>query len=284
MRHGFLLIDKPRGQTSHDTVAIARRLLNEPKIGHIGTLDPGATGLLVLAVGAKALKVVEYFSGLTKSYEMDVRFGFVSTTYDADGAVEPVTPKPGRPEPTEIDVRRLIDDRFVGKIAQVPPAHSAVHVNGKRAYDLARQGKEVNIPARTVSITRCKIVSYAYPDLRLSVDCGSGTYMRSLAHDLGQMLHVGAYVTELRRTAVGEWDIKDACLPDDIGWRHVVPLKDVLSTLPGIQITAEEAEHLRFGRRIRRSVSGDTFAWFEGLPIAVLESAGDGEAKPRKVL
>lgn len=284
MRHGFLLIDKPRGQTSHDTVAIARRILGERKIGHIGTLDPGATGLLVLAVGAKALKAVEFFGGLTKSYEMDVRFGEVSSTYDMDGVIEPVTPKPGRPEPSEIDVRRAIDDRFVGKIAQVPPAHSAVHVNGRRAYDLARQGKEVNMPARTVSISRCVITKFAYPDLRLSVDCGSGTYMRSLAHDLGQMLHVGAYVSALRRTAVGEWKVADACAPDDMSWRSVLPLKDVLSALPGIQVTPQEAEDLRFGRRIRREVSGDVFAWSEGLPIAVLEPAGNGEAKPRKVL
>lgn len=283
MRHGFLLVDKPRGPTSHDVVSAARRSLGERSIGHIGTLDPGATGLLVLAVGAKALKVIEFFTGLPKSYELGIRLGAVSTTYDADGVIEPMTPKPGWTEPTEADIVRLLRDRFTGNIAQVPPAHSAVHVNGKRAYDLARAGKEVDLPARTVSITRCDLLHYAYPVLRLSVDCGSGTYMRSLAHDLGGLLRSGAYLETLRRTTVGQWNVQDAVAPERVSWAAVRPLKEALAHFPRIELTAREAEDLRFGRRIARALDGEVFGWLDGLPMAVLVPA-EGQAQPRKVL
>ncbi|PIR53491.1 tRNA pseudouridine(55) synthase TruB, partial [Candidatus Peregrinibacteria bacterium CG10_big_fil_rev_8_21_14_0_10_49_10] len=173
MRHGFLLIAKPVGPTSHDIVSQVRRTLGEKKIGHLGTLDPAASGLLVLAVGAKALKVVEFFGDLHKEYCVGVRFGTVSTTYDREGVLEEITPKPGWNIPKLEDVRRMIAERFIGKISQVPPSYSAVQVGGERAYRKMRQGKGVHLPARTVQIDACTITSYTYPDLTLQVACGS---------------------------------------------------------------------------------------------------------------
>ncbi len=286
MRHGFLLIDKPLGPTSHDVVDRVRDLLKEPKIGHLGTLDPHASGLLVLAVGAKALKVIEFFTGLHKEYEATVHFGIVSTTYDAEGVLEEVKPRPGWISPEEIQMRNLIADRFTGHIAQTPPIYSAVKVNGQPAYKKARQGKEVRLAPREVEIESCDIIEYKYPQLRLHVKCSSGTYIRSLAHDLGDVLRCGSYLEGLRRTKVGEWSIGESCPPSDASWARVIPLKDVMKPFHGIDVSADEAEDIRCGRKIKHEVRPDTFAWFDGLPIAVLVPAKDGSrmAQPRKVL
>lgn len=286
MRHGFLLIDKAKGPTSHGVVHAVRKTLSERDVGHLGTLDPAASGLLVLAVGSKALKVIEFFAGLRKEYVADVRLGAVSTTYDGEGTIETVEPKPGWIVPDKGDVLRAIQQRFVGKIQQVPPSHSAVHIAGVRAYELARKGIEIDMPKRDVEIAGCEVVSYAYPHLRLRVRVSSGTYIRSLAHDLGTVLRCGGYLADLRRTKVGEWDVEHAVTADAARWTDVLPLKDVLRPLPRIDVSAEEAEHLRHGRKIPREVSAGTWAWFDGLPLAVLVPAKDGSrmAQPRKVL
>lgn len=285
MRHGFLLIDKPLGPTSHDIVAMVRKQLHERSVGHLGTLDPAATGLLVLAVGRKALKIVELFADLPKEYEAHVRLGSVSTTYDSEGVIEDVPVMPGWEIPTEVAIRNLLVDRFIGKISQVPPAHSAVHVGGERAYRKAMRGQGVNVPPRSVEIKRCDILSYSYPDLRLRVSCGSGTYIRSLAHDLGQLLHFGGYLAGLRRTKVGEWSVDQAKPPDAVAWTDVMPLKDVLQHLPGIELTEGEWDDLQHGRDIERYVEGEhAIGWYEELPVVLLEPRGEGTAHPRKVL
>ncbi len=285
VKHGFLLIDKPAGPTSHDIVAQVRRVLPERKVGHLGTLDPAASGLLVLAVGAKALKVVEFFGDLSKEYVAHIRFGAVSSTYDAEGVIEEVTPKPGWQMPDLEQLQLLLRSHFMGSVEQVPPAHSAVHVDGDRAYVLARQGKEVSIPSRTVNISECEIIEYKYPDLTLRVACSSGTYIRSLANDLGQRLRCGAYLAGLRRTKVGEWSCDFAVPPDAASWSFVVPLKEVLTEFEGIELTEAEAEDVRHGRNIKRQVKPDTIAWFQELPLAVLVPAKDGtqKAHARKV-
>jgi tRNA pseudouridine55 synthase len=283
MRHGFLLVDKPTGITSHTAVAIVRKKLPERDVGHIGTLDPAASGLLVLAVGSKALKVIELFEGLSKQYRADITFGAVSTTYDREGVIEAVTPKAGWEEPTDSQIKRLIDERFTGKIAQTPPAFSAVHINGQRAYDLARQGKEVTLQARTVQIESCKILAYQYPHLTLDVHCGSGTYIRSLAHDLGQALRCGGYLSALRRTKVGEWSVESAKDPDTIDWTDVMPLKDILADFPKIDLSVAEWEDIRHGRSIGQAITGMTFGWHEGLPVALLVPLEEG-CRARKVL
>jgi tRNA pseudouridine55 synthase len=265
---------------------MVRRTLSEPKVGHLGTLDPGATGLLVLAVGSKALKMVEFFQSLSKEYEADVRFGAVSSTYDADGTVEPLEPKPGWSPPDLPVLRRTIEDRFTGTIDQVPPAYSAVHVNGQRAYDLARKGQTVTIAARPVQIAACEVLSYEYPNAKLRVACGSGTYIRSLAHDLGQVFRCGAYLEALRRTRVGDWTIESSVKADSAKWTDVLPLKESMTRFPGIDIDASDVAEIRFGRKIKKEVKPDTIAWHDGLPVAVLMPAKDGSrmAQPRKVL
>lgn len=286
MRHGFLLIDKPKGPTSHDAVHRVRKALSERDIGHLGTLDPAASGLLVLAVGNKALKVIEFFSGLHKEYLADIRFGATSTTYDAEGLLEKIEPKPGWTAPDKDDVARVLRQRFVGKIEQTPPSHSAVHIAGVRAYELARKGMAVDMPKRSVEIDACDLVSYDYPHMRARVRCGSGTYIRSLANDLGEILRCGGYLENLRRTMVGEWNVEEAVPVDDAKWTDVMPLKDVLRALPRIDITSDEAIDLRHGRKIKREVSAGTWAWHDGLPVAVLVPSKDGSqsAQPRKVL
>ncbi len=284
MRHGFLLINKPCGPTSHDIVASVRRILSEKSIGHLGTLDPAAEGLLVLAVGAKALKVVELFQGLSKEYVADVRFGSVSTTYDREGVIEQLDPKPGWMVPEMAALQRLIAEKFTGRISQVPPAASAVHIGGERAYRKMRQGRAVDLPPRDVVIDECAILSYEHPDLVLRVRCGSGTYIRSLAHDLGIALRCGGYLSALRRTKVGEWSSEGACSPDQARWTSVIPLKEVLQSFPRIDLSEEEAKDIGHGKNIRQPIKGIAIAWCAELPVAILEPMPDGSAHGRKVL
>lgn len=289
MRHGFLLIDKPVGPTSHDVVFQVRRILGESKIGHLGTLDPLASGLLVLAVGAKALKVVELYNGLSKEYLASVRFGAVSATFDAEGPIEELPQKSGWLPPDDASrIQALLDDHFTGKIAQRPPAFSAVHVGGERAYRKAMRGESVELQAREVQISECRVVHYAYPVAELRVSCESGTYIRSLAHDLGQTMRCGAYLSALRRTRVGEWQVAHAVSPERAAWAHVLPLKDVLSALPSLALSAASWEELRHGRTIEGTMPpGNTLiACFDGLPVALLECdiRATGRLKPRKVL
>ena len=286
MRHGFILIDKPIGPTSHDVVQTVRRTLQESKAGHLGTLDPAASGLLVIAVGAKALKAIEFFNDLPKEYIAKICFGAVSSTYDAEGVIEQVTTKPGWIEPDHMMIRRFIDDRFVGKIEQAPPVYSAVHINGERAYDLARRGEQVQMPKRTVDVSACEIISYTYPHLELRVACGSGTYIRSLAHDLGTLARCGGYLEGLRRTKVGDWKIDTAVRPEKATWTDVTPLKDILHSFPSIELDSKQAADIAMGKKIPLEVKPDTVGWSEGLPIAILVPSKDGSqtAHARKVL
>lgn len=283
MRHGFILIDKPLGITSHDAVAIVRRALGERDIGHLGTLDPAATGLLVLAVGSKALKCIELFSDLSKEYEADIRFGAVSTTYDREGVIEETVLKPGVPIPDDITIQNTIVDRFLGKISQVPPAYSAISIGGERAYRKAQQGKGVNIPPRDVTIHKCEMLSYQYPDLKLRVECGSGTYIRSLAHDLGSVLHVGGYLAGLRRTKISTWNVSHAVAPEKAIWPKVIALKGCLGGFPQVDLSAEDLDHLSHGRDIEKLVIFPSVGWYEDLPVVILE-AKNGKAHARKVL
>lgn len=289
MRHGFLLVHKPQGPTSHDVVGTVRRLLHERSIGHLGTLDPMADGLLVLAVGSKALKVVELFGGAEKEYEAEVRFGMTSTTYDGEGALEPVTLKPGWTIPEDATkIRQLIEQRFLGTIKQVPPGYSAISIGGERAYDKARRGEAVEMPERTVIIHECEILSYAYPVVSLRIRCSSGTYIRSIAHDLGKALGCGGYLQKLRRTKVGEWSLKNAVKDKEVKWTDVTPMKDVLANQPRFELSPEQWEEIRHGRSVIGAVSEPgkpLIAWYEGLPVAILETnpKKEGMLKPRKV-
>lgn len=285
MRHGFLLIDKPSGPTSHDIVQNVRRSLNERSIGHLGTLDPAASGLLVLAVGAKALKLVELFGNATKEYDATIHLGVISTTYDREGILEEVVLKPGVDEPDVSQIQRAIEDRFLGRIQQIPPAFSAAHHQGKRAYEYARAGESISLPPRTIEISKCTILEYSYPILKMRIACSSGTYIRSLAHDLGVVLRTGAYLETLRRTKVGLWSLENAISQEDVLWTNVTPLKEIMIDFPRIDLSDEEAKDISFGRSISRAIHEDCIAWLHGLPVAILtpDPKENGFARPRKV-
>jgi len=284
MRHGFLLINKPEGPTSHDIVGMVRKALSERKVGHLGTLDPAASGLMVLAVGAKALKLVELYNSLPKEYVANISFGSISATYDREGPIEEYDRNPGVSDPTDHEIVESIRDRFLGKIDQVPPAASAVKVGGERAYRKMRQGKDVELAARSVEITTCDLLSYAYPNVKLRIACGSGTYIRSLANDLGLSLKVGGYLTALNRTRVGDWSLDDAVTTDIVKWTDVVPLKEVLKDRPKLELSDSQYEDISHGRLIEGSCDKDAIAWHDGLPVAILEEAASKQIKARKVL
>lgn len=213
---GILLVDKPSGWTSHDVVAKIRSLLKQQigqkiKVGHTGTLDPFATGLLVLVVGSYTKRAQE-FSKLDKTYEAELTLGSTSSTGDIEGEI---TPKSTR-QPSEAEVKAVLN-KFVGEITQTPPAFSAIKVDGQRAYKLARAGKEVKIEPRKVKIYSIKNVRYEYPKMSFETEVSSGTYIRSLAEDVGQALGSGAYLSALRRTKVGHFIINDALKLDNEG-------------------------------------------------------------------
>jgi len=212
---GVLLVDKPRGWTSFDVVAKVRGTLkkdgvSKPKVGHTGTLDPMATGLLVLLVG-KATKQATELSKLDKTYEATLKLGQTSTTGDEEGEKTEVSDK----KPSLDEIQQVLD-QFLGEIEQIPPAYSAIKVDGQRAYKLARAGKEVKIEPRRVKIYQITDVNYGYPELKFTCEVSSGTYIRTLAEDIGKKLGTGAYLTGLNRIQVGEFTLKDAIEPTDV--------------------------------------------------------------------
>ena len=208
----IIFVDKPSEMTSFGVVARIRRILTEEagqkvKVGHTGTLDPFATGLMVLLAGKATKKAPEY-SKLDKIYEATIRLGATSTTGDPEGDIHENT------NVTEAERAKLVQvlKGFVGEIEQTPPVFSAIKINGERAYKLARKGKEVEMPKRRVTIYSLELLDYAWPNLKIRTHVSSGTYIRSLAKDIGKELGVGAYVTNLRRTKVGEFDLSDVPL------------------------------------------------------------------------
>jgi tRNA pseudouridine55 synthase len=203
--HGILVIDKPSGWTSHDVVARARRLLGERHIGHAGTLDPAATGVLPLAVG-DATKVLEYLSEESKTYLAEITFGVETDSYDQDGRVTNVKPADGL---STADVERALAT-LTGEIDQIPPMHSALKVGGRRLYDLARAGQEIERAPRRITINDLWLVDWRSPVATVIVDCSKGTYIRSLARDLGEVLGVGAHLSNLVRTRTGPFTLDDA--------------------------------------------------------------------------
>lgn len=206
--NGVLLIDKPASWTSHDVVNRIRKIFQTRRVGHAGTLDPFATGLLVVGVNA-GTKQLTALVGTTKTYLATARLGATSTTEDPEGTI---TERTGTKPPTRKELERAFDP-FRGGYEQTAPIFSAKKINGKKLYELARQGKtaaDITLPKKHVTITTLDIISYDWPVLVFAVDCSSGTYIRSLARDLGEQLGTGAYLTELRRTRVGAYTISDA--------------------------------------------------------------------------
>ena len=212
----IVLIDKPTGMTSFGVVARLRRKISEQvghkvKVGHTGTLDPFATGLMILLVG-KATKRSDEFLKLDKWYDATICFGKVSSTGDPEGELTDVSAD----IPTKEQICQTIT-QFIGEIKQIPPAFSAIKIDGQRAYKLARQGKTVDMPSRSVQIYALELVDYNYPILKIKTHVSSGTYIRTLAEDIGKSLGTGAYCQELRRTKIAEYDVDDAKALADLG-------------------------------------------------------------------
>lgn len=206
MNTGFLLIDKPAGMTSHDVVDRVRRATGERRVGHSGTLDPFATGLLIVGVGRESTKRLGELLKKDKEYVATVVLGATSDTYDRDGRVVAVA---GATEPSQGEVEAAAKS-FVGKISQVPPLYSAKKVAGKKLYELARKGIEIEVKPSQVEVYEIEVVRYGYPTLEIRVKCSSGTYIRSLGSDIGAKLGCGAYLGELRRTAIDRYRVEDA--------------------------------------------------------------------------
>jgi tRNA pseudouridine55 synthase len=259
---GILLVDKPQGKTSHDVVDAVRRDLKERGVGHAGTLDPLATGLLVLGVG-KATRLLEYMQ-YDKTYEAEVELGVLTETDDAD------SPKiDTRPVPSKADLEAALL-RFVGEISQKPPRYSAVKIDGRKLYDYARRGKEIDAPERKVRVDELTLLSYEPPRARLRIRGSKGLYIRSIARDLG------GHVTALRRTACGPFRIEDAgpeLLPMDVALMH----------LPEIRLTTEELHRFETGRAVERPVEGIVRVYCGPRFVGIGEKAESG-MKPRKVI
>lgn len=270
--------------TSRDVVDLVGRAARQRRCGHAGTLDPLATGVLVVAVG-KATRLVEYVQRTPKCYVAEFLLGQTSDTDDVEGDVSlhaAATP------PTRAQVEQALA-QFVGTIPQRPPAYSAVKIGGKRAYDLARRGQEVELEPRPVEIYGIHLIGYEFPRLQLQIDCGSGVYIRSLARDLGEVLETGALMSRLTRTAVGGFRVEESCSVDNlksddwIAYRR--DLREGVSSLPPAELDAEQTQAFLHGRRFpcdRSLAEEEEFAAFDVdgrfLGVALCESRGVARA------
>ena len=274
MPEGFLVLDKPTGMTSHDVVAAVRRAVGIRKVGHAGTLDPMATGALVVAVG-RVTRLIRFLQPLEKEYLAVARFGVATDTLDADG--EEVWS--GEMPVSRMDVETALGD-FVGEISQVPPMVSAVKVEGRRLYELAREGREVERDARRVTVHSLDVTAFeegSNPLVGLRVVCGKGVYVRSLADDLARVLGGRAHLVELRRTRVGSLSVGEragaAPGPDDLGdWeRWMLSPAEGLTDLPARTADSQTLDMVRHGRRL----SADTVPQFEDdRPTRILDGSG----------
>ena len=277
MPDGFLLVDKPGGWTSHDVVARCRRLLGERRLGHAGTLDPMATGLLVLGLG-RATRLLRFVQHLPKVYRAVAVLGVATDTLDADGTV-----LSRRPMPVSEDEVRRAATRFVGTIAQVPPMVSARRVEGRRLYDLAREGKEVEREARTVEVQAFDLVDFApsdYPEATFRIRCSSGTYVRTLADDLARALGGRAHLIALRRMSNGSLRVEqahtlealEAAAAEGRAAEALLEPADGLADLPAVRVTTETAAAVCHGAVFPAPLLGITPP--AAGPHRVLDSGG----------
>lgn len=277
---GCVVIDKPAGCTSHDVVDQVRKRLGTRKVGHAGTLDPDATGVLVLGVGV-ATKLLEFVTGSDKTYTTDIVFGIETDTLDDSGEIT---------ERHDMSSESLTEEavqaaakQFVGDIEQIPPMVSAVRVDGKRLHELAREGKVVERKARPVTVHCYEVTATADPFVfGARIDCSSGTYIRTLAADLGTSLGGGAHLKNLRRLTVGPFSLADAQSLDDF---ELLPVGEMLRGMPVVQADEDMAKRVSYGQKLGPSVGAGRFAVADpsGAVIAVYE-VRDGNLCPAKVL
>lgn len=272
---GVLVVDKPVGLTSHDVVKIIRRGTGIRRAGHTGTLDPRASGVLVVLIGP-AVRLSEWVSTADKRYMATIRLGSATDTYDAEGRVTATAPWENI---TEEEFAAMLK-KFEGEIEQVPPPYSAVRVKGRRAYELAREGEEVDLKPRKVHVYHLELLEWAPPEVVVDVHCSSGTYVRSLAHEIGQRLGCGAHLVGLRRTKSGRFTLRDAvplrrleeAFQTGDWYRYLLPAAEALADWPQVTLTIEETETLRHGQRI--PAKGD-LELKDGDLVAALTEAGE---------
>lgn len=291
---GALVVDKPVGMTSHDVVQAIRNGTNLRRAGHTGTLDPRASGVLVILVGP-AVRLSEYVSASDKRYQAIIRLGGSTDTFDAEGLV---TPTKDPVTVTEAQFEEALKT-FVGEIEQTPPPYSAVKVQGRKAYEMAREGEEVELAPRKITVHHLEVLEWTPPEVVIDVHCSSGTYVRSLANDLGVMLGCGAYLVGLRRTKSGRFSLRDAvplrklqeAFTAGNWYQYLIPAAEALGDWPAIELSPDEVEGVRHGHRVKvvgeptetkvRGVStqGELVALME----LTINADGSREWQPKKV-
>jgi tRNA pseudouridine55 synthase len=287
---GVLVVDKPVGLTSHDVVQIIRKGTNIRRAGHTGTLDPRASGVLVILIGP-AVRLSEYVSASDKRYQAILRLGATTDTYDAEGEI---TQSRSVENITEKQFEDALEN-FVGEIEQVPPPYSAVKIKGKKAYELAREGEEVDLAPRKIKVYSLELLEWASPEAVIDVYCSSGTYVRSLAHDLGENLGCGAHLIGLRRTKSGRFTLRDAvplrklkeAFEDGSWYQYLIPAAEALTDWPAIDLNEDQVDAVRHGHRIPAETGSPEHA--RGISemgelIALMELVPEtSEWQPKKV-
>ncbi|RJP49737.1 MAG: tRNA pseudouridine(55) synthase TruB [Anaerolineaceae bacterium] len=293
---GVLVVDKPVGMTSHDVVEAIRRGTGIRRAGHTGTLDPRASGVLVILIGP-AVRLSEYVSASDKRYQAIIRLGSSTDTFDADGKFvqsnQPVNV-------TEEQFEKILKN-FEGEIEQTPPPYSAVKVGGRRAYDMARQGEEVELAPRKIQVHHLEVLEWAPPEVVVDVHCSSGTYVRSLANDIGVQLGTGAYLVGLRRTKSGRFSLRDAtplrklqeAFQAGNWYQYLIPAAEALADWPAVELNPDEVEEVRHGHRVKMAADAPTTEMVRGVSaagelIALMIPAanpedGSPEWQPKKV-
>ena len=293
---GILVVDKPVGMTSHDVVEVIRKGTNIRRAGHTGTLDPRATGVLVVLVGP-AVRLSEFVSAADKRYQAIIKLGGATDTYDADGR------QTGQPAFAPVNVTESQFDevlqRFVGEIEQTPPPFSAVKVHGRKAYEMARAGEEVELAPRKINVYHLEVLEWAPPEVVIDVHCSSGTYVRSLANDLGKQLGCGAYLVGLRRTKSGRFTLREAtplrklqeAFVTGNWYQYLIPAAEALAEWTAVELTPDQVEDVKHGHRVPAApdakpglVRGVSMAG-ELIAIMDLTASEDGtpEWQPKKV-
>ena len=291
---GVLVVDKPVGMTSHDVVQAIRNGTGLRRAGHTGTLDPRASGVLVILVGP-AVRLSEYVSASDKRYQAIIRLGSTTDTFDAEGRF---TRQDQPINVTEAQFEEVLKT-FVGEIEQVPPPYSAVKVQGRKAYELARQGEDVELAPRKITVHHLEVLEWAPPEVVVDVHCSSGTYVRSLANDLGEKLGTGAYLVGLRRTKSGRFTLRDAVplrkLQESFhagNWyQYLIPAAEALGDWPAIELSPDEVEGIRHGHRVQAAPDAQSGmvrgVSTQGELVALLELVNGEDAapawQPRKV-
>ena len=287
---GVLVIDKPIGLTSHDVVQIIRRGTGIRRAGHTGTLDPRASGVLVVLLGP-AVRLSEYVSASDKRYQATIRLGSSTDTYDSEGVV---TNESSSTHVTEENFDEILQT-YVGEIEQVPPPYSAVKVKGRKAYEMARKGEQVELKPRKIQVYSLDILEWDPPEVVVDAYCSSGTYIRSLANDLGEALGTGAYLIGLRRTKSGRFTLREAVPLRSLKeafqagdwYQFLIPASDALGDWPMIELDADQVDLVRHGHRIPAEPEAE--GWSRGVSqqgdlVALLEYNDESdEWQPRKV-